>query len=276
GGGVRGEGGGGGGRWSGEGLKRRGGELNAAASAVHEFKTANGITDRNEGARALLLDKLTELEARTEAYRKLYETMLQRMAENQQQESFPVSNARVVAPATTPLTQSYPKTKLILILALLLGVFGGIGLTLMGHNLDRSLRTERQVTQELGIDCLGIVPRLPNRHGTTPAGSDNPVIDAPFSGYADALRGIKVSIDAALHGYPSWRLGLLSVNLPQRKTSFGDRACRPLRSRREQNIAGGRRPARVGAVAPLGPQRPVGTAKRAAGSRRGGSNPSGP
>jgi polysaccharide biosynthesis transport protein len=207
-------------QWIEERLTTLGGELNAAASAVHEFKTANGITDRNEGARGLLLDKLTELEARTEAYRKLYETMLQRMAENQQQESFPVSNARVIAPATTPLAPSYPKTKLILILALLLGAFGGIGLTLVGHNLDRSLRMERQVTQELGIDCFGIVPRLLNRHGTTPAGSDDPVIDAPFSGYADALRGIKVSIDAALHGYPSWRLGLLSVNLPEGKTSL--------------------------------------------------------
>src|SRR5262249_51121062 len=88
-------------QWIQERLTALGGELNAAASAVHEFKTANGITDRNEGARGLLLDKLSELEARTEAYRKLYETMLQRMAENQQQESLPVSNARVVA--TTPL-----------------------------------------------------------------------------------------------------------------------------------------------------------------------------
>src|SRR5207302_618284 len=74
-------------RWMEERLTQLGRQLNAAANAVHEFRTANGIADRTEG-RSLLIDKLTELEATAGAYRKLYEALLQRMGENQQQESF--------------------------------------------------------------------------------------------------------------------------------------------------------------------------------------------
>src|SRR5260370_3608354 len=148
-----------------ERLTQLGRELNAAATAVHQFKTANGIADRNEG-RGLLIDKLTELEATAEAYRKLYESLLQRIAENQQQESFPVSNARVIAVATTPLAPSYPRTKLILALALLVGTAAGISLVLVGHTLDRSLRTEWQVRHDLGIDCLGLVPQLQSGRAT--------------------------------------------------------------------------------------------------------------
>jgi Mrp family chromosome partitioning ATPase/capsular polysaccharide biosynthesis protein len=205
-------------QWMEERLTELGRELNLAANAVHEFKTANGIADRNDG-RGLLIDKLTELEAKTEAYRKLYESLLQRMAENQQQESFPVSNARVIASAATPLVPSHPRTKLILALALLMGTAAGIGLALVGHTLDRSLRSERQVRHDLGIDCLGSVPLL--RSGeTAPAGGDNPVIDAQFSEYADALRCIKVSIDAACRQHPNWRLGLVSADPAEGKAAL--------------------------------------------------------
>jgi Mrp family chromosome partitioning ATPase/capsular polysaccharide biosynthesis protein len=206
-------------RWMEERLTQLGRQLNAAANAVHEFRTANGIADRTEG-RSLLIDKLTELEATAGAYRKLYEALLQRMGENQQQESFPVSNARVIATATTPLAPSYPRTKLIIALALLVGTAAGIALTLVRHTLDRSLRTERQVRDELGIDCFGLVPRLRRDRETAPAGSDNPAIDAPLSEYVDALRGIKVSIDGACSSRPNWRLGLLSVDPVEGKTAL--------------------------------------------------------
>ena len=142
------------------------------------------------------------------------------MAENQQQESFPVSNARVIAPATTPLVPSYPRTRLILALALLLGNAAGIALALVGHTLDRSLRTERQVRYDLGINCLGSVPRLRSGRETAPAGGYNPVIDAPFSEYVDALRCIKVSIDAAYRQHRSWHLGLVSVDRTEGKTAL--------------------------------------------------------
>ncbi len=206
-------------QWMEERLTQLGRELNAAANAVHQFKTANGIADRNEG-RGLLIDKLTELEATAEAYRKLYESLLQRIAENQQQESFPVSNARVIAVATTPLAPSYPRTKLILALALLVGTAAGISLVLVGHTLDRSLRTEWQVRHDLGIDCLGLVPQLQSGRATAPTGADDPVVDAPFSEYADALRGIKVSIDSVCRRHPNWRLGLLSADPAKGKTAL--------------------------------------------------------
>lgn len=197
-------------QWMEQRLIELGRQLNAAANAVHQFKTANGIADRNEG-RSLLIDKLTELEATAEAYRKLYETLLQRMGETEQQGAYPVSNARVIAAATPPLFPSYPKTKLVIALALLAGTMCGVGLTLVEHTLDHTVRTERQLTRELGIDCFGLVPRRGTQGRILPAGGDNPVIDEPLSKYADALRAVKISIDTACHAQSNWRLGLLPV-----------------------------------------------------------------
>ncbi|MBV8844204.1 MAG: hypothetical protein JO307_15455 [Bryobacterales bacterium] len=208
------------GQWMEKRLAELGRQLNAAASAVHKFKTENGIADRNDNQAPLLLDKLTELEATAEAYRKLYEALLQRLTENEQQESFPVANARIIAPATTPLFPSYPKTKLILILAVLVGGAVGLGIASIRHTRDRTLRTERQVVSGLGIPCLGAVSRLRKARGLGARSGDNPAVDSPFSEYADKLRGIKVSLQAACPEKRGACIGLISVDAFDGKTDF--------------------------------------------------------
>src|SRR5258706_9387370 len=100
-------------------------KLNTAAAAVQKFRAENGISDIGTNNQPRLIDKLTELEARAQAYRKLYESFLQKLTENQQQESYPVSNARVITAASTPLVKAYPKTRLILLLSMLLGLVVG-------------------------------------------------------------------------------------------------------------------------------------------------------
>ena len=208
------------GQWMEKRLAELGRQLNAAASAVHQFKTANGIADRNDSQVPLLIDKLTELEASAEAYRKLYEALLQRLTENEQQESFPVANARIIAPATTPLFPSYPKTKLLMLLALLVGSAAGLGVAAIGHTRDRTVRVESQVAASLGIPCLGAVSRIHKARGLGADRGDNPAIDAPFSRYADTLRGIKVSFEAARSGGRGSCIGLISVNAFEGKTDF--------------------------------------------------------
>jgi uncharacterized protein involved in exopolysaccharide biosynthesis len=104
-------------QWMQERVTELSAKLNTAAAAVQKFRAENGISDNNTNNQPRLIDKLTGLEAQAQAYRKLYESFLQKLTENQQQESYPVSNARVITEASTPLAKTYPKSKLILLLS---------------------------------------------------------------------------------------------------------------------------------------------------------------
>ena len=51
---------------------------------------------------------LHELESNSQTYRALYDNFLQRYMESVQQQSFPITEARVISPATRPLQKTSP------------------------------------------------------------------------------------------------------------------------------------------------------------------------
>ncbi len=57
----------------------------------------------------------------------MYDNFLQRYMESVQQQSFPITEARVISAATAPLKKSYPKTLIILAVALLSGLMLSFG-----------------------------------------------------------------------------------------------------------------------------------------------------
>jgi capsular exopolysaccharide synthesis family protein len=183
-------------------------KLNTAAAAVQKFRAEHGISDNNNTNQPRLIDKLTGLEAQAQAYRKLYESFLQRLTENQQQESYPVSNARVITEASTPLAKTYPKSKLILLLSILLGLIGGAAVTAIRSVLDGSVRDAKQIRQVLGLECLA---SLPTYHQDDAAAAHVEALGAPFSPFSDAVRGIKVSLQNASRGKPVLCLGVMSL-----------------------------------------------------------------
>ncbi len=103
---------------------------------------------------------LTELESNAQSYRTLYDDFLQRYTESVQQQSFPITEARVVTPAARPLKKSHPNT----ILVLLISASGGMILGLMIGHLrdltDRVFRTRDQVERLLALDCIATVPKI--------------------------------------------------------------------------------------------------------------------
>ena len=53
---------------------------------------------------------LRELQSNSETYQALYDNFLQRYMESVQQQSFPITEARVISPAARPLSKSHPRT----------------------------------------------------------------------------------------------------------------------------------------------------------------------
>jgi succinoglycan biosynthesis transport protein ExoP len=77
-----------------------------------------------------------------------------------QDQSFPISEARVVASANPPLMKSWPKTSIVLIVALAFGVCAGIAFAFLKETILRTVRTPREVEQVTGLPCIASLPRI--------------------------------------------------------------------------------------------------------------------
>ena len=162
---------------------------------------------------------LRELESSAQSYRAMHDNFLQRYTESLQQQSFPISDARIIAAASPPLSKSGPKTALILVMAAAGGLVLGVALGTVRELMNGSLFTSTQVESALQMSCISLVPSLdiaattcgmPGpcfpidvRTATSMAGrivSRDPdvfwaVINSPFSRFAEAIRSIKLAID---------------------------------------------------------------------------------
>ena len=77
-----------------------------------------------------------------------------------EQQSFPVTEARVISPALTPLRKSAPKGTMVIAAALFGGAFLGIGFGILRELFDRGFRTSDQVELVLQKPCSALIPML--------------------------------------------------------------------------------------------------------------------
>ncbi|MGY3473985.1 polysaccharide biosynthesis tyrosine autokinase [Bradyrhizobium ottawaense] len=151
--------------------------------------------------------QLRELESNAQSYQAMYDNFLQRYMESVQQQSFPITEARVISAATQPLKKSSPKTLIILAGALFGGILLSFGAAVARELTDKVFRTTSQVEEQLGANCIAILPAL---GGTAPSGltgrlpkpKSDPqanllryVVDNPLSRFAEAVRSLKVAVD---------------------------------------------------------------------------------
>ena len=163
--------------------------------------------------------KLRELESNSQSYRALYDNFLQRYVESVQQQSFPITEARIISEASRPLSKSHPKTLLTLAVAAFGGLLIGIGIGAWRDVFDNVFRSSEQVERLLQTDCIAIVPQLESnrqdakgkqtKHAGMRLGMtrktpqlqmtlrslSSAITEAPFSAVAENIRAIKVAID---------------------------------------------------------------------------------
>lgn len=153
------------------------------------------------------LVQLRELESTAQSYRALYDNFLQRFMQATQQQSFPITEARLITEASPPLSPSEPRTGIILTGGLALGLMLGFGIALWRENVNRTLRSSIDVEQQLGLECLGVLPALVGDSTAkgvsafdSSTGLMRQVIVDPFSRYAETLRAVKVTVDISVLG----------------------------------------------------------------------------
>jgi succinoglycan biosynthesis transport protein ExoP len=165
--------------------------------------------------------QLRELEREAETYKNLYQTFLQRYQEAIQQQSFPVTEARIITNAMPSIAPSHPKKPLTLALFFLLGAAAGAGVGGWREYRDRFFRTGKQVHDYLGLEFLGLTPLLrnagarskdvaPPQPGRIQKTSPllNYVVEHPLSAFAETLRSAKIAADLRL---PDRRCKIIGV-----------------------------------------------------------------
>lgn len=170
--------------------------------------------------------QMRELQREAETYRNLYQTFLQRHQEAVQQQSFPVTETRVISRAVTPDRPSKPKKPLVLALFGVLGIAFGSGIGAFREFRDRFFRTGDQVRDVLGLEFLGNTPKVENvsvvteptvssaheeRKVSKTSTLSDYVVHYPLSSFAETLRSARLAIDFAIAGAASKTIGIISV-----------------------------------------------------------------
>lgn len=166
--------------------------------------------------------RLRELEREAESYKNLHQSFLQRYQEALQQQSFPVTDARIISNATVPEKPSSPKKPLALALFLFLGIAAGGAAGAFREYRDRFFRTGEQIRSELGLEFLGMAPLIKDVR-ELPQTNDDPtsvrkltamdsyVIDHPLSTFSEALRSAKIAADMGLPSKQCKIIGIVST-----------------------------------------------------------------
>src|SRR5450631_487171 len=172
---------------------------------------------------------LKALESTANTYRIILENFLQKFTEAVQQQSFPVSDARLITAAEPPLSKSFPKTTLLALLGMMVGATCGVAHAMALRGLDRTIRSPRELEEKIGIECLSLVPVMPAepdllqgsqtkilprrqvaakpetlstvlvdiRHIRQSNGSLRRSVIEPLSRFTESLRSVKTSVDLA-------------------------------------------------------------------------------
>jgi succinoglycan biosynthesis transport protein ExoP len=169
---------------------------------------------------------LKSLENEALTYKNVYTLYLQKAQDLIQQQSIPISDARIISDAELPIKPSSPKTLLILLGSIILGfMVGGAGAMLREFR-ERGFRVSAQIRDELGLDFTSYLPRLSEdlfEHrsvGHDPAKAHlfksgakgfDIVLDDPMSHFTEALRSIKLAVDYHFGMKRPLTLGMVST-----------------------------------------------------------------
>jgi succinoglycan biosynthesis transport protein ExoP len=135
-------------------------DLEIAKAREQSVKESLGktISQSNEMNQAQII--LRDMEANAQSSRALADNFLQLYMVSIQQQSFPMTEARVITQASPALGKSSPKTSIVFLVALFGGGLLGCGLAAIRDLSDRVFRTGEQVEGRLEIPCIAILPKV--------------------------------------------------------------------------------------------------------------------
>jgi succinoglycan biosynthesis transport protein ExoP len=185
-------------------------------------------SEANDEAEKLVQYNILEHDA--ESNKQLYDGLQQKLKEAGITAGLKSSNIRVVDPALVPTTPSRPQKARNILLAILVGLVGGIGLAVFREYLDNTVKSPDDIENLTGLPSLAVVPSLPDvtsmqgrmtglsKETKGEAGS-NPRVELlsymqPKSQISEAFRALRTSLLLSQADHPP-QVILVTSALPQ-------------------------------------------------------------
>jgi len=132
-------------------------------AALNKFRSLQGaFNDQKLEANQLNSNAIRYNSLKTEIENKksLIEQLLKRQSETgvSARQGLQTSNISIVDRAEVPAFPSSPKKKMNMIMALLVGLIGGLGLAFLFERLDNSVKSFEDIEKFIGLPSLGLVP----------------------------------------------------------------------------------------------------------------------
>jgi succinoglycan biosynthesis transport protein ExoP len=144
-------------------------------SVQQEFATAHQrvellqeALDKQKAEANDLAEKLVQyhiLQHDAESNKALYDGLLQKLKEAGITAGLRSSNIRIVDPALAPTSPSRPQKARNIMLAILVGLVGGVGLALFREYLDNTIKSPDDIETLTGLPSLAVVPAMPGLNG---------------------------------------------------------------------------------------------------------------
>lgn len=133
------------------------------------------------------------LQREVDTNRQLYEGLLQRYKEVGVAGGIGVNNITIVDKAEVPLKPYKPNLMLNGLLAVFLGLFGGVALAFLFEHLDDTIKQPDEVEKLLGLPVLGIIPLVKDAGGDGQDISVSENLDLR-SAFAEAHRSVRTAL----------------------------------------------------------------------------------
>ena len=153
------------------------------------------------------------LKREAETNKQLYEGLLQKLKEANISAGLRASNVRVVDPALVPPYPSRPNKMRNIMLAILVGLVGGVGLAFLREYMDNTVKTPHDIEFATNLPSLAVVPAFDSINGRRPKLLKGPgpaeetrvelvSHERPQSQISEAFRALRTSLLLSQAGHP--------------------------------------------------------------------------
>ncbi|MDA2918210.1 polysaccharide biosynthesis tyrosine autokinase [Desulfobacterota bacterium AH_259_B03_O07] len=148
----------------------------------------------------------------------IYDSLLQRLKETEVSAGVQASNIQVVDYASTPISPFKPRILLNLLLACIIGLFGGVFIAFMMEYFDNSVKDLEDIRDDLRLPVLGGIFNV-DKEKDLNFPLEKAFLLAPKSHFAEAFRTIRVSLLLSTPGNPPRTLLITSSRPQEGKTT---------------------------------------------------------
>ncbi|ACL60713.1 Wzz/FepE/Etk N-terminal domain-containing protein [Methylobacterium nodulans] len=174
----------------------------AAVAKLNEAAITRGLEDlaaRSARAQTVRVE-LAQLQSVADTTKAMRDAFMSRFTEAAQEQSYPITEARIVSAAAAPARPAFPDPFRALVGGFAAGFGLGCALALGREVVSRRVRDREQLEAAVRRPCLAVIGEVPAL--ARPRSPIEAALDEPLGAFAEALRAVRLGIDTTLPPEP--------------------------------------------------------------------------